>query len=65
MVDRFDAKFDLFSVYGWEQSEFEAMESEESYLLSIGVTKGSLALEAGSVIEQTFNIQHTGGTAST
>ena len=54
----------MFAVYGWEEPEFQAVESEEPYLLSIGVTKGSLALEEGLVIEQTFSVQHTGGTAS-
>ena len=60
-------------VYGWEFTEFEAVESNEVYLLNIGVTKGSLLLEqlvefvspdsANAISLQVFTIQHTGGTA--
>ena len=54
-----DDHCDFFSVYGWFETEFTATENEESYLLNIGVIKGSPTF--GDLV---YLIELTEGTAS-
>ena len=47
----------MLAVYGWLETEFQGIESQTPYVLSVGVMKGELA-------QQEFTVQHTGGSAS-